>query len=94
MIGTVRRFGRLLHISYILAAYRLDDLVSAVHLFRPVKILRVLAPCDRRGVAQKPRGERLRLALQALGHVYVKFGQILSTRRDLVGALLQSRTVA
>ncbi len=84
MISTVRRFSRLLHISYILAVYRLDDLVSAVHLFRPVKILRVLAPWDRRGVAEKPRGERLRLALQALGPVYVKFGQILSTRRDLL----------
>lgn len=86
MIGTLRRFARLLHISYILARYRLDDLVTAVHLFRPVKILRVLAPWDRRGVALKPRGERLRLALQALGPVYVKFGQILSTRRDLLPA--------
>jgi len=98
MIGTVRRFSRLLHISYILAQYRLDDLVTAVHLFRPVRLLRVLAPWDRRGVAQKPRGERLRLALQALGPVYVKFGQILSTRRDLLPpdvatelALLQDR---
>jgi ubiquinone biosynthesis protein len=98
MIGTVRRFSRLLHISYILAVYRLDDLLEAAHLFRPVKLLRVLAPWDRRGVADKPRGERLRLALQALGPVYVKFGQILSTRRDLLPpdvaeelALLQDR---
>ena len=98
MMKPVRRFSRLLHISYILAQYRLDDLVSAVHLFRPMKLLRLLAPWDRRGVSQKPRGERLRLALQALGPVYVKFGQILSTRRDLLPndiavelALLQDR---
>jgi ubiquinone biosynthesis protein len=98
MIGTVRRFSRLLHISYILAVYRIDALLEAAHLFRPVKLLRVLAPWDRRGVADKPRGERLRLALQALGPVYVKFGQILSTRRDLLPpdvaeelALLQDR---
>ena len=32
----------------------------------------------------KPRGERIRLALQSLGPVYIKFGQMLSTRRDLL----------
>jgi ubiquinone biosynthesis protein len=31
-----------------------------------------------------PRGERLRLALEALGPIFVKFGQVLSTRRDLL----------
>jgi ubiquinone biosynthesis protein len=46
----------------------------------------------------KPRGVRLRLALEALGPIFVKFGQMLSTRRDLVPldiadelALLQDR---
>lgn len=34
----------------------------------------------------KPRGERLRLALEALGPIFVKFGQMLSTRRDLLPA--------
>ncbi len=32
----------------------------------------------------KPRGERLRLALESLGPIFVKFGQMLSTRRDMV----------
>ena len=32
----------------------------------------------------KPRAERLRLALEALGPIFVKFGQVLSTRRDLL----------
>ena len=31
-----------------------------------------------------PRGERLRLALESLGPIFVKFGQVLSTRRDLL----------
>jgi len=46
----------------------------------------------------QPRGMRLRLALEALGPIFVKFGQMLSTRRDLVPldiadelALLQDR---
>ncbi len=45
-----------------------------------------------------PRGERLRLALESLGPIFVKFGQVLSTRRDLIPpdiadelALLQDR---
>ena len=32
----------------------------------------------------EPRGQRLRQALEALGPIYVKFGQVLSTRRDLL----------
>ena len=35
-------------------------------------------------MADKPRGERLRMALNEMGPIYVKFGQIISTRRDLV----------
>ncbi len=33
---------------------------------------------------EKPRGERIRLVLEELGPIFVKFGQILSTRRDLL----------
>jgi ubiquinone biosynthesis protein len=36
------------------------------------------------GLADPGRGERLRLALEALGPIFVKFGQVLSTRRDLL----------
>ncbi|HYA19928.1 MAG TPA: ubiquinone biosynthesis regulatory protein kinase UbiB [Burkholderiales bacterium] len=35
-------------------------------------------------ILKKPRAERLRLALEALGPIFVKFGQVLSTRRDLL----------
>ncbi len=87
MIRALQQFGRLLRISSILARYRLDDLLAATHLYRPMKFLRVLAPwANQAGMAEKPRGERLRLALQDMGPVYVKFGQIVSTRRDLVPA--------
>ena len=34
--------------------------------------------------AAGPRGERLRLALESLGPVFVKFGQLLSVRRDMI----------
>jgi ubiquinone biosynthesis protein len=90
MLG-IRQFGRLLRIGTILARYRLDDLLADNPMHRPlyrlVRTLRMLAPwAGSREVAGKPRGERLRLALQDMGPVYVKFGQIVSTRRDLIPA--------
>jgi ubiquinone biosynthesis protein len=84
VIHTFRQFARLLKISAILSRYRLDEFLEATHLYRPMRALRVLAPWGRRGVEGKPRGERLRLALNEMGPIYVKFGQIISTRRDLV----------
>ena len=84
MIHGLRQFARLLKLSAILSRYRLDEFLEATHLYRPMRLLRVVAPWGRRGVADKPRGERLRLALQEMGPIYVKFGQIISTRRDLV----------
>ncbi len=83
MIYTLRQFLSLLRISAILARYGLDDLLTAVHLYRPMGWITRLVPGAREN-ANKPRGERLRLALQEMGPVYVKFGQIISTRRDLI----------
>jgi ubiquinone biosynthesis protein len=84
MIHAVRQFPRMLKISAILSRYRLDEFLEATHLYRPMRLLRVFMPWSRTGVADKPRGERLRLALHEMGPIYVKFGQIISTRRDLV----------
>ncbi|HVC16680.1 MAG TPA: ubiquinone biosynthesis regulatory protein kinase UbiB [Rhodanobacter sp.] len=75
---------RLLRVASVLLAYRLDDLVDATHLFRPLKLLRPLLARPRVNVRELPRGERLRLALTELGPIFVKAGQVLSTRRDLI----------
>ena len=48
------------------------------------RLLRILAIGLRFRLRRGPRGERLREALEALGPIAVKFGQVLSTRRDLV----------
>jgi ubiquinone biosynthesis protein len=77
---------RLLRVASVLLAYRLDELVDATHLFRPLKLLRPLVARPRVDVRHLPRGERLRLALTELGPIFVKAGQVLSTRRDLVPA--------
>ncbi|HZX71397.1 MAG TPA: ubiquinone biosynthesis regulatory protein kinase UbiB, partial [Rhodanobacter sp.] len=73
---------RLLRVASVLLAWRLDELVDAAHLFRPLKLLRPLLA--RANVASLSRGERLRQALTELGPIFVKAGQVLSTRRDLI----------
>jgi ubiquinone biosynthesis protein len=74
-----------LEIQRALVRHRLDDFVRATHLYRPVRYLYYLSPWvwfQRR--IPGTRGERLRLALEELGPIFVKFGQALSTRRDLL----------
>ncbi len=75
---------RLLHIQWVLIYHGLDDLILATHLFRPVRYLAVLSPSYWRRSKQGPRGVRIREALEELGPIFVKFGQTLSTRRDLL----------
>ena len=77
---------RLLRVAVVLLRYRLDELVDATHLFRPLKLVRPLLGRPAADVRELPRGARLRLALVALGPIFVKAGQVLSTRRDLVPA--------
>jgi ubiquinone biosynthesis protein len=80
----LRQVPRLLRIAATLVRYRLDDLVEGAHLFRPLKWLRPFLPRPRADIASLARGARLRLALIELGPIFVKFGQILSTRRDFL----------
>lgn len=80
-----RVLSRLLQIQRVLVKYGLDEIILATHLFRPLRFAFYLSPAtwihrDRAG----SRGERLRLALEELGPIFMKFGQMLSTRRDLL----------
>ncbi|WP_376697324.1 ubiquinone biosynthesis regulatory protein kinase UbiB [Wenzhouxiangella sp. EGI_FJ10305] len=79
----ISRALRLTSIALTLARYRLDELLVALPPLRFARAVRLL-PWGRRHVRELSRGARLRLALQELGPIYVKFGQILSTRRDLL----------
>ena len=75
---------RLLYIQRILIRHGLDELVFAMHLFRPVRFLQYLLPWNWFRPVRQPRAERLRMVLEELGPIYVKFGQLLSTRRDML----------
>jgi ubiquinone biosynthesis protein len=77
-----RTFFRLIRIQRILVKYGLDEFISATHLLRPLRFFFYLAP--RRRDRSAPQGERIRLALEELGPIFVKFGQAISTRRDLL----------
>ena len=78
---------RLLDIQRVLVRHGLDEIILAMHLFRPLRYAFYLSPATwferKKG---GPRGERIRLALEELGPIFVKFGQALSTRRDLLPA--------
>ncbi len=75
---------RIIHINLVLVRNGLDEVILATHLFRPVRFLLYLMPWNWFRRRRLPRGERIRNALEELGPIYVKFGQILSTRRDLL----------
>jgi ubiquinone biosynthesis protein len=77
---------RVLRVVSVLLAWRLDELVDATRIYRPLTLLRPLLARPRAGVEHLSRGARLRGALTELGPIFVKAGQVLSTRRDLVPA--------
>ncbi len=81
----LRVLARLVQIQHVLVKHGLDDFVRETHLYRPLRFLLFLYPGTWFGPRRStPLGERLRLALEALGPIFVKFGQTLSTRRDLL----------
>jgi len=75
---------RLLHINWVLITHGLDDLILKTHLFRPLRFLAVFSPNFWRKKDFGTRGERIRRTLEDLGPIYVKFGQALSTRKDIL----------
>ncbi len=78
------QFGRLLRITQIFVRHDLDEFVQALHLFRPYRLMLRLMPWRWFRSSPAPRARRLREAREELGPVFVKFGQLLSTRPDLL----------
>ena len=76
------RLFRLIRIIYVVLRFGLDEFIlahkSTRWLLLPLKLILFTRNTS------APRGVRLRLALESLGPIFVKFGQMLSTRRDLM----------
>ena len=80
----IAQMGRLMRITRVFVRHDLDELVRALHLFRPLRFGLRLLPWRWFRAAPAPRAQRLREALEELGPIFVKFGQMLSTRPDLL----------
>ncbi len=79
LIQNCKRSARILRVA---ARYRLDALIDKRRL--PWALRALLAPLSVLPNNKAARGERIRLALQDLGPVFIKLGQMLSTRPDLL----------
>jgi ubiquinone biosynthesis protein len=78
------RATRLARILQIVGRYRLDEFLDTERLPALPRFVLGLSPWRLHKAPDLPRGVRLRRALEELGPVFIKFGQMLSTRRDLL----------
>ena len=80
----ITRTYRLMRINFILMRYNIDEIVLGEHWFFPLRLLVMMNPFYWTVGRKLPRAERIRMAVEELGPIFVKAGQILSTRRDLL----------
>ena len=80
------RARRILKICRVAMRHDLDDFVTTLHIFRVYRLCIRFLPWRWVTRDKKPRAVRLREALEELGPIFVKFGQMLSTRPDLLPA--------
>jgi ubiquinone biosynthesis protein len=79
----MQKLNRISRIIFILWRYDLFALIRG--LMKPGLLKAIITPLSSFSPAKnQARGERIRLALESLGPVFIKFGQVLSTRRDLL----------
>lgn len=81
---SIKQLLRLLHISIILARNGLDQAVTSLHLFAPLRFIVYLNPWNWFRRKKLPRAVALRITLEQLGPIFIKFGQALSTRPDIL----------
>jgi ubiquinone biosynthesis protein len=79
----IKQIIRLLHINHILAKNGLDEVIVSLRLFAPFRFIIYLNPWNWFRKTKRSKGEALRLTLEALGPIFIKFGQALSTRPDI-----------
>ena len=83
-IKFIRKIRRIIKINQVLTYYGLDEMVLADTRYAWLIWLNRLFFWNWRKKSNAPRGERIRQAFEALGPIFIKFGQALSTRKDLL----------
>ena len=84
MYAGFRNTLRLIRITQVFLRHDLGEFVTALGLSRGVRFVLFPGVLFRKPTGKPHRGQRLRRALEELGPVFVKFGQMLSTRPDLI----------
>ncbi|WP_301098706.1 ubiquinone biosynthesis regulatory protein kinase UbiB [Otariodibacter sp.] len=79
----IKNFRRLYRIIHTFLRYGIDEVIPEIPLTRTIRLVRKSFFWIKNEFPNEPLGLRLRLALQELGPVWIKLGQMLSTRRDL-----------
>lgn len=77
-------FFRFIYIQYIFAKHGIDRVIFSTHWFSPVRFLIYFNPWNWFRAKDDNPGQAIRLAFEELGPIFIKFGQVLSTRRDLL----------
>ena len=80
----INQLIRLLQINLILAQNGLDQVIVSLHLFTPFRFVIYLNPFNWFRKKALTRGEALRITLEKLGPIFIKFGQALATRPDIL----------
>lgn len=81
---SINQLFRLIHINIILARNGLDNVVVSIRLFSPLRFIVYLNPWNWLRKKKLTNGEALRKTLEELGPIFIKFGQALSTRPDIL----------
>ena len=80
----MKNLFRLIAINYTLARFGLDEVFLSFYYLRSLKILSIINPFNWFRNNKTTQAKRLRLCIESLGPIFIKFGQMLATRRDLL----------
>jgi ubiquinone biosynthesis protein len=83
-VKIITRPLRMMRIMFVLMRYNIDEIILGTHWFYPLRFAVYFNPYYWTVGKKLSQGERIRLALETLGPIFVKVGQIVSTRRDLL----------
>lgn len=84
MFSHLRKWRRIIYIWYILNKYNVVEVVATIPLLKVLHLTLYINPFYWFRNRNLTRGERLRLCFEQLGPIFIKFGQALSTRKDLL----------